>query len=66
MNKQGVIYTNDKDKTDILHAYFSDQTSLDESNASLSSVAFDNTNILDTFHFTPNKVEEISKNRDSS
>ena len=34
---------------------------LDESNASLPSVSFDNINIINTIHFTPNEIESILK-----
>ena len=58
---QGVTYSDDMEKVEILDAYFLTQNTLDERNASLPSANFDHDNILHTIHFTPSEVENVLK-----
>ena len=58
---QGVTYSDDMEKAEILNAHFQTQNTLDERNASLPSANFNHDNTLHTIHFTPSEVENVLK-----
>ena len=57
----GNIYSNQEEKADILNQYFTDQTTLDESNASLPSDNHVPPNTLEFLHIMSYEVESVLK-----
>ena len=59
--KDDIIYTNDKDKANILNQFFTEQSTLDDSNASLPSINHALPYKLDSISITSLEVEDILK-----
>ena len=57
--KQGVIYSDDMEKAEILIEHFHAQNTWDERNASLPSANFDHDNTLHIIQFIPSQVENV-------
>ena len=57
--KDDIIYTNDKDKANILNQFFTEQSTLDDSNASLPSINHALPYKLDSISVTSLEVEDI-------
>ena len=61
LNKDGLIYSDEIDKANILNNYFTEQTLLDESQASLPQTMTTPTYNLDSLSITPEEVEQTLK-----
>ena len=61
LRKDDIIYTNDKDKANILNQFFTEQSTLDDSNASLPSINHALPYKLDSISITSLEVEDILK-----
>ena len=56
LSKENIIYSEEKEKLEILNEHFSKQNSLDDTTATLPNIVQDDVPTLDTLNFTP--VEE--------
>ena len=61
LNTNGQIYTEDKDKANILNSFFTEQTLLDESQATLPQTVTNTTYKLDSIIVTPEEVRDTLK-----
>ena len=61
MSKNGQIYTEEKDKANILNTFITEQTLLDESQATLPQTVKNTTNKLDSIIVTPEEVRDTLK-----
>ena len=61
MNKNGQIYSKEKDKANILNNFFTEQTLLDNSQATLSQTVKNTTYKLDSIIVTPEEVRDTLK-----
>ena len=61
LNKNGQIYTEEKDKANILNTFFTEQTLLDESQATLPQTVTNTTYKLDSIIVTPEEVRDTLK-----
>ena len=61
LNKNGQIYTEEKEKTNILNNFFTEQTLLDESQATLPQAVKNTTYHLDSIIVTPEEVRDTLK-----
>ena len=61
LNKDGLIYSDEIDKANILNNYFTEQTLLDDSQASLPQTMTTPTYNLDSLSITPEEVEQTLK-----
>ena len=61
LNKNGQIYTEEKDKANILNTFFTEQTLLDESQATLPQAVTNTTYKLDSIIVTYEEVRDILK-----
>ena len=61
LRKDDIIHTNDKDKANILNQFFTEQSTLDDSNASLPSINHALPYKLDSISITSLEVEDILK-----
>lgn len=59
--KNGTIYTDDKEKANILNQFFTDQSILDDTNASLPSLTQIPRHKLESISISPHEVEDILK-----
>lgn len=59
--KDGIIYTDDKEKANILNQFFTDQSVLDDSNSSLPSINHIPPHKLESISISPYEVEDILK-----
>ena len=56
-----MIYSEEKEKAEILNEHFSKQNSLDDTTATLPNIVQDDVPTLGTLNFTPVEVETVSK-----
>ena len=61
MTRNGQIYTEDKDKANILNTFFTDQTLLDESQVTLHQTVKNTTHKLDSIIVTHEEVRDTLK-----
>ena len=61
LKKDGCIYSDSKDKADIFNTFFANQSSLDDSNASLPDITPVPQSVIEPFTFTPTEVESVLK-----
>ena len=61
LSKEDIIYSEEKEKVEILNEHFSRQNSLDDTTATLPNIVQDNVSTLDTLNFTPIEVENVLK-----
>ena len=61
MNKNGQIYTKEKEKANILNNFFTEQTLLDNSQGALPQTVKNTTNKLDSIIVTPKEVRGTLK-----
>ena len=61
LEKDGCIYSDSKDKADIFNTFFANQSSLDDSNASLPDITPVPQSVIEPFTFTPTEVESVLK-----
>ena len=61
LNKNGQIYTEEKEKANILNNFFTEQTLLDDSKATLPQTGKNTTYKLDSIIFTPEEVRDTLK-----
>ena len=61
LSKEDNIYSEEKEKVEILNEHFSRQNSLDDITATLPNIVQDNVSTLDTLNFTPIEVENVLK-----
>ena len=61
MNKNGQIYTEEKEKANILNNFFTEQTLLDDSQATLPQTVKNTTYKLDSIIVTPAEVRDTLK-----
>ena len=61
LEKDGSIYSDSKDKADIFNTFFANQSSLDDSNASLSDITPVPLLVFESITFTPTEVESVLK-----
>ena len=61
LEKDGCIYSDSKDKADIFHTFFANQSSLDDSNASLPDITPVPQSVIEPNTFTPTEVESVLK-----
>ena len=61
LNKNGQIYTEEKEKANILNKVFTEQTLLDESQATLPQTVKNTTYKLDSIIVSPEEVRDILK-----
>ena len=59
--KENIIYSEEKEKVEILNEHFSKQNSLDDTTATLPNIVQDDVPTLDTLNFTPVEVENVLK-----
>ena len=59
LSKEDIIYSEEKEKVEILNEHFSRQNSLDDTTATLPNIVQDNVSTLDTLNFTPTEVENV-------
>ena len=59
--KNGMIYTDDKEKANILNQFFTDQSILDDTNATLPSLNQIPQHKLESISISPHEVEDILK-----
>ena len=59
--KNGIIYTDDKDKANILNQFFTDQSILDDTNATLPPLNQIPQHKLESISISPYEVEDILK-----
>ena len=59
--KENIIYSEEKEKVEILNKHFSMQNSLDDTTATLPYIVQDDVPTLDTLNFTPVEVENVLK-----
>ena len=61
LSKEDIIYSEEKEKVEILNEHFSRQNSLDDTTATLPNIVQDNVSTLDTLNSTPIEVENVLK-----
>ena len=61
LSKEDIIYSEEKEKVEILNEHFSRQNSLDDTTDTLPNIVQDNVSTLDTLNFTPIEVENVLK-----
>ena len=61
LSKEDIIYSEEKEKVEILNEHFSRQNSPDDTTATLPNIVHDNESTLDTLNFTPIEVENVLK-----
>ena len=59
LSKQGVIYSDNKDKAELLNEFFSEQNTLDNNNTPLPHMTSQSDNMLNSVQFTPYEVETV-------
>ena len=57
--KKNIIYSEEKEKVEILNEHFSKQNSLDDATATLPNIVQDDLHTLDTLNITPVSVENV-------
>ena len=63
LEKDGRVYSDDTDKTNLLNDFFRDQTVLDDSNARVPNIdCYTNNNIFSNLVITPLEIESVLKN----
>ena len=61
LNKDGTIYLSAEEKANVLNIFFTEQTHLDETNASLPAATVTPPDTINTIITTPHEVESVLK-----